>query len=295
VIGRITSSTVNQQALRTLQAGLADRARLQDQATSQRALRAPSDDPTVAAAILGVHGEQARASQYSRNISDALTWVTTADTALGASIDLLNRARDLTAQGANSGALSPAARDSIAAELDSVSRELLSHANTTVLGRTVFAGTDDSGRAFDPATFAFTGVAGSSVERRVSENEKVRVDVDGADAFGAGDASVFATLQGIAADLRAGADVGARLADVDAHLKQLVTARGVTGAQQARVERAQATNVSVGVDLETRRAAVENVDTLEVYIKLQSAELVYQSALKVTAKTLQTTLLEFVR
>ncbi|OZD55361.1 flagellar hook-associated protein 3 [Rhodococcus sp. 06-1477-1B] len=295
MIGRITSSTVNQQALRTLQSGLADRSRLQDRATSQLAIRAPSEDPAVAAAILGVHGEQARASQYARNISDALTWVTTADTALGASIDLLNRARDLTAQGANSGALSPAARDSIAAELESVSRELLSHANTTVLGRTVFAGTDDSGRAFDPTTFAFTGVAGSSVERRIAENEKVRVDLDGADAFGVGGVSVFATLQGIAADLRAGTDVGTRLADVDAHLKNLVTARGVTGARQAQVERAQATNVSVGVDLEARRAGVENVDTLEVYIALQSAELVYQSALQVTAKTLQTTLLEFVR
>lgn len=295
MIGRITSSTVNQQALRTLQAGLADRARLQDQATSQLAIRAPSDDPTVAAAILGVHGEQARASQYARNISDALTWVTTADTALGASIDLLNRARDLTAQGANSGALSPAARDSIAAELESVSLELLSHANTTVLGRTVFAGTDDSGRAFDPATFAFTGVPGAAVDRRISENERVRVDLDGADAFGVGGASVFATLQQVAADLRAGTDVGSRLTEVDAHLKQLVTARGVTGARQAQIERAQATNASVGVDIEARRAEVENVDTLEVYIKLKSAELVYQSALQVTAKTLQTTLLEFVR
>lgn len=295
MIGRITSSTVNQQALRTLQAGLADRARLQDQATSQLAIRAPSDDPTVAAAILGVHGEQSRASQYARNISDALTWVTTADTALGASIDLLNRARDLTAQGANSGALSPAARDSIAAELESVSLELLSHANTTVLGRTVFAGTDDSGRAFDPATFAFTGVPGAAVDRRISENERVRVDLDGADAFGVGEASVFATLQQVAADLRAGTDVGSRLTEVDAHLKQLVTARGATGARQAQIERAQATNASVGVDIEARRAEVENVDTLEVYIKLKSAELVYQSALQVTAKTLQTTLLEFVR
>jgi len=295
VIGRITSSTVNQQALRTLQAGLADRARLQDQATSQLAIRTPSEDPTLAAAILGVHGEQARASQYARNISDALTWVTTADTALGASIDLLNRARDLTAQGANSGALSPAARESIAAELDSVSRELLSHANTTVLGRTVFSGTDDSGRAFDPVTFAFTGAPGSTVERRISENEKVRVDVDGAGAFGTGGASVFATLQGVAADLRAGTDVSARLTEVDGQLKQLVAARGVTGARQAQIERAQAANVSAGVDIEARRAGVENVDTLEVYIALQSAELVYQSALQVTAKTLQTTLLEFVR
>ena len=295
MIGRITSSTVNQQALRTLQAGLADRARLQDQATSQRAIRTPSDDPAAAAAILGVHGEQARVSQYARNISDGLAWVTTADTALGASLDLLNRARDLTAQGANSGALSASARESIAAELDSLSTELLAQANTTVLGRTVFAGTDDSGSAFDATTFAFSGAGGAGVERRVSDGEKVRVDLDGAQVFGEGADSVFAALRGVASDLRAGAEVGPRLATIDAHLKDLATARGVAGARQAQIERASAANTSVGVDLEARRAEVENVDTLEVYIKLQSAELVYQSALQVTAKTLQTNLLEFLR
>ncbi|MFF7681559.1 flagellar hook-associated protein FlgL [Microbacterium sp. NPDC007973] len=295
MIGRITSSTVNQQALRTLQAGLADRARLQDQATSQRAIRTSSDDPAAAAAILGVHGEQARTSQYARNISDGLAWVTTADTALGASIDLLNRARDLTAQGANSGALSASARESIAAELDSLSTELLSQANTTVLGRTVFAGTDDSGSAFDPATFAFSGTSGAGVQRRLSDGEQVRVDLDGAQVFGEGADSVFAALRAIAADLRAGEEVGPRLATIDAHLKELATARGVAGARQAQIERASAANTSVAVDLEARRAEVENVDTLEVYIALQSAELVYQSALQVTAKTLQTNLLEFLR
>jgi len=295
MIGRITSSTMTQQSLRTLQTNLADRDRLQNQAASQRAFRTPSEDPAAAATTLGVHGDQSRVAQYSRNLSDGMAWVTTVDTALGASVDLLNRARDLTAQGANSGALSPAARESIAQELESISAELLAKANTTVLGRSVFAGTSDAGAAFDPGTFTFNGSPGDGVRRRISDNETVRVDADGAQAFGEGADSVFAMLGDIAAELRGGAEVGARLADIDARLSGLVAARGATGARQVQLERAASQNLSTSIDLEARRAEVENVDSLEVLVRLQSAELVFQSALQVTARSLQTNLLEFLR
>ncbi len=295
MIGRITSSTMTEQTLRTLQSNLADRDRLQSQATSQRVFRTPSEDPAAATAALGMHGEQARVAQYARNLSDGMAWVTTVDTALGASVDLLNRARDLTVQGANSGAVSQAARDSIAAELESISASLLAQANTTVLGRSVFAGTSDTGRAFEAGTFAFNGTAGSSVNRRINENQTVRVDVDGSQTFGVGATSVFAVLEGIAADLRAGADVGSRLADIDAGLDGMIAARGAVGGQQAQIERAMSQNLAVSVDLEARRADVEDVDSLEVLVRLQSAELVFQSALQVTARSLQTNLLEFLR
>lgn len=295
MIGRITSSTMTQQSLRTLQTNLADRERLQNQAASQRAFRSPSDDPAAAATTLGVHGDQSRVAQFARNISDGMAWVTTVDSALGASTDLLNRARDLTAQGANSGALSPTARESIAQELESISAEMLAKANTTVLGRSVFAGTSDSAGAFDPVTFAFNGSPGEGVQRRISDNESVRVDFDGSQAFGAGANSAFALLADIAADLRSGAEVGGRLADIDARLKDVVAARGATGARQVQLERASSQNLATSIDLEARRAEVENVDSLEVLVHLQSAELVFQSALQVTAKSLQTNLLEFLR
>ncbi|GAA1916981.1 flagellin [Microbacterium aoyamense] len=283
------------QTLRTLQAALVDRDRLQSQATSQRVFRTPSDDPAASATALGLHGEQARVAQYARNVSDGMAWVTTADTALGSAIDLLNRARDLTAQGANSGALSQAARDSIAAELESIGASLLAQANTTVLGRSVFAGTSDAGRAFEAGTYTFNGTAGSSVDRRINDNETVRVDVDGSQAFGAGAASIFAVLGDIATELRAGAEIGPRLADIDARLTSMIEARGATGAQQAQLERASSQNLSASIDLEARRADVEDVDSLEVLVRLQSAELVFQSALQVTARSLQTNLLEFLR
>ncbi|WP_144872673.1 flagellar hook-associated protein FlgL [Microbacterium sp. 1.5R] len=295
MIGRITSSTMTQQSLRTLQSTLVDRERLQNQAASQRAFRTPSEDPAAAATTLGLHGEQSRVAQFSRNLSDGLAWVTTVDTALSASTDLLNRARDLVAQGANAGALSATARESIAQELETLSAELLSQANTTVLGRSVFAGTSDAAAAFDPATFAFAGTTGDGVRRRISDNETVRVDVDGAQAFGSGPTSAFAMLRDIASELRGGANVGARLADVDSRLTALTAARGETGARQVQIERAMSQNLSVSTDLEARRVEVENVDSLEVLVRLQSAELVFQSALQVTAKSLQTNLLEFLR
>ena len=295
MIGRITSSTMTQETLRTLQSNLADRDRLQNQATSQRAFRAPSEAPAAAATALGVHGEQSRVAQYARNLSDGMAWVTTVDTALSSSIDLLNRARDLTVQGANSGAVSQPAREAIAAELDSIAAGLLAQANTTVLGRSVFAGTSDAERAFEPGTFTFTGTPGSSVQRRISDNETVRVDGDGVEAFGEGAASVFALLGDIAAELRGGADVGARLADIDSRLKSMVSVQGAAGARQAQLERASSQNLSVSIDLEARRAEVEDVDSLEVLVRLQSAELVFQSALQVTARSLQTNLLEFLR
>ncbi|MCM3780491.1 flagellar hook-associated protein FlgL [Microbacterium hydrocarbonoxydans] len=295
MIGRITSNTMTQQSLRTLQSNLVDRERLQHQATSQRAFRTPSEDPAAAATTLGLHGEQSRVAQFSRNLSDGLAWVTTVDTALDASTDLLNRARDLVAQGANAGALSATARESIAQELETISAELLSQANTTVLGRSVFAGTSDAATAFDPVTFGFNGAAGDGVRRRISDNETVRVDFDGAQAFGAGPTSAFAMLRDIAAELRGGANIGSRLADVDARLTAFTAARGETGARQVQIERAMSQNLSVSTDLEARRVEVENVDSLEVLVRLQSAELVFQSALQVTAKSLQTNLLEFLR
>lgn len=295
MIGRITSTTMTQQSLRTLQTNLADRERLQNQAASQRAFRSPSEDPAAAATTIGVHGEQSRVAQFARNLSDGMAWVTTVDTALDASTDLLNRARDLVAQGANSGALSPTARESIAQELETISKELISQANTTLLGRNVFAGTSDAGAAFDPATFTFNGSPGDGVQRRISDNETVRVDADGAQVFGQGANSAFALLNDIAAELRGGTNIGGRLDDIDARLTDVVSARGATGARQMQLERATAQNLSTSIDLEARRTEVENVDTLEVLVHLESAELVFQSALQVTARSLQTNLMEFLR
>jgi flagellar hook-associated protein 3 FlgL len=294
MISRVTATSMTQTAMRHLQANLTQLARLQEQATSQRAFSVPSDDPAAAATALQVHAAQQRNDQYARNIDDGLAWVTTIDNSLSASTSLLRRARDLTVRGANSGSLDATAKEAIAVELQGIRDELLAQANTTVLGRAVFAGTSNTGAAFD-ADYGFTGTTGSEVTRRVSDGVAVRVDADGSAVFGTGDESVFALLDGVVADLRAGTDVGGRLTAIDDRMSAMLGVQGTVGARQAQIERAKEAAVGQSVSLEARRAAVEDVDSVEVLVKLQSQELVYQSALAVTGRVMQPSLLEFLR
>ena len=291
MISRVTSQTMVATSLRNLQSGLDQLARLQNQATSQRAFAAPSDDPTAALTAMNVHAAQQRNVQYSRNIDDGLAWLTTVDSAISASTGLLGRARDLTMQGANSGALDATAREAIAVELEGIRAELLSQANTTILGRSVFAGTSPA-PAF-ATDYSFSGVPGSSVQRRITEGEAVRVDASGSEVFGEGQGSVFALLDRIVADLRGGTNVGARLGEIDDRLNMMLGVQGTVGARQNQVLRAKEATLDAKVDLEARRAAVEDVDSVEVLVQLQSQQLVYQSALSVTARVLQPTLLDF--
>lgn len=293
MISRVTSTSMTQSAMRQLQVNLSELSRLQEKAISQRAFLAPSEDPSAATTTLRLHGEQRRTEQYARNINDGLAWLTTADSAISAATDLLGRVRSLTVQGANDGAMDATAKEAIAVELEGIRDEMLATANRTVLGRFVFAGTSDT-PAF-AADYSHSGVAGSEVMRRVSDEASIRVDADGAAVFGTAGDSVFALIDDIVADLRSGVNVGARLNEIDDRRTAMLSAQGAVGVRQLQMERAKEATVGNSVSLEARRAAVEDVDSVEILVQLKAQELVYQSSLSVTARVLQPSLMEFLR
>lgn len=293
MISRVTASAMASSAMRQLQTNLSELSRLQEQATSQRAFLAPSDDPAAATTALRLHGDQQRNAQYARNIGDGLAWLTAADSAITAGTALLGRVRTLTLQGANDGAMDATAREAIAVELESIRAEMLATANTTVAGRSVFAGTSDA-PAFAADT-AYSGIPGSEVVRQISDAGSIRVDSDGAAVFGTGAESVFALIDRIVSDLRAGVNVGPRIEEIDQRRDAMLGAQGTVGARQAQIERAKEATVQDAVSLEARRAAVEDVDSVEVLVRLQAQELVYRSALAVTGRVLQPSLMEFLR
>jgi flagellar hook-associated protein 3 FlgL len=279
--------------MRQLQTNLSELARLQEQATSQRAFLSMSDDPAAATTALRLHGDQHRNEQYARNIGDGLAWLITADSAITAGTSLLGRVRTLTLQGANDGALDATAKEAIAVELESIRDEMLSTANTTVAGRSVFAGTSDT--AAFAADYSFSGIPGSEVVRQISDAGSIRVDSDGEAVFGAGANSVFALIDDIVADLRSGVNVGVRVGEIDQRRNAMLSAQGTVGARQAQIERAKEATLQDAVSLEARRAAVEDVDSVEVLVQLQAQELVYRTALAVTGRVLQPSLMDFLR
>lgn len=291
---RVTNQTMAATAQRNLQASLQQMARLQEQGSSQKRILTPSDDPRGTADVIAIRSQQRAAEQYERNVDNGSGWLTTIDSALGNATSVLQSALQRTLQGANDGALSQEAKNALAIEIDGLRDALLKEANATYLGRSVFAGSSNEGVAFD-AGYAWTGTDGATVDRRVGEGVTVRVDANGKEAFGEGDDSVFALLDGIAADLRAGTPVSGRIDAVRDALDGVVAAHAAVGAQHNQLQRAESVLKTTEVDLEAQRSKAEDIDLAKVILDLNVQSSVYQAALNVTARVLQPSLMDFLR
>lgn len=295
MLNRVTNLTMTAAAQRSLQAQQSKLAGLQDKAATLNKITRPSDDPTATGEAMQTRARLAANAQYGRNIEDGGRWLTAADSALGDANNVLNKIRDLTVQAGN-GALNKTAKDAIAIQLDGLNQDLLSIANTKHLGRNIFAGSSDTATAFGPADpSVFNGVADSSVERRISADQTIRVDADGSKIFGAGDSSVFKLVSDMATALRAGSDISPKLNDVDAALKNVISGRAEIGTQQVRLDRAGNVNTELGASLDAQKTGIEKADLGSVIMDLKLQETNYQVALAATAKVLQPTLMDFLR
>lgn len=294
MLTRVTNQTLMISAQRNLASNKSELARLQTQASDLKAINRPSDNPSGTASSLQVRGQQAAAAQYERNIDNGRGWLTTIDSALSDATDIIRRVKDLTLQGSN-GTLSPAARGGIAAELEGLRKDLLGQANTTFMGRNVFAGNSDAGTAFTNATPPVFNGTTSAVTRRVTDGTAVRVDADGAAVFGAGAGNAFDLIDRIAADLRSGADPSAHLAAIDQRMTAVITQHSEVGSRDAQIQRAQEMNMKQQGTLEARRADIEDVDMSRAFLDLQLQQTNYSAALAVTAKVLPQTLMDFLR
>jgi flagellar hook-associated protein 3 FlgL len=293
MLTRVTNQMTALQSQQHLQAGSVRLAQAQERATSLDKLSRPSDDPTATAEALRVKSLQSALAQHTRNVADGDGWLSTTDSALIAADSLMAKVRELTIQGAN-GSLSPNAKEAVAVELEGLKADLLGVANTSINGRSVFAGTSDAGVAFRP-DYSWTGTAGSSVTRRIGPETTVAVDSDGSAAFGTGASSVFALIDDIATSLRTGGDVASHLTTVDARVSGLRSVQSDMGARHAQLLRAEDTLMDTKVTLEAQRAGLEDLDLGQAVLDLQLQNNSYQAALQVTAKVLQVSLMDFLR
>ncbi|MGA7204724.1 MAG: flagellar hook-associated protein 3 [Specibacter sp.] len=290
---------------RGMQANAAKLAEAQLRANTLQKNAKLSDDPGAAADSMTVRAAQAQAAQYGRNLDNGDDWLSAANVALDSSVALLQRVQYLTIQGSNDSLPAPA-KEAIAVELDSIRTDLLRQANSTYMGRNVFAGNSDAGKAFedgDPPTF--NGADGSKVERRVSANSTIRVDADGAAIFGTGTGptvgtgngtgSIFGMITQLSADLRSGASLSKSVDTVNAALDHVIGQRSEVGTRHAELLRAKDANVTAVMALEDQRAGVEDLDLGKAILDLKTQELAYQASLSVTAKVLSSTLMDFLR
>jgi flagellin-like hook-associated protein FlgL len=293
---RITQRAVTLTSLQGLNRNLDALGKLQNQLTSGRLVNKPSDSPTATNRAMQTRSEQASITQQARNISDASGWLDQADSTLRQMLGSVARVRDLTLQGLNTGAASASSQEALATEVDALREGLIGLANTKVQGRPIFGGVTAGPDAYD-ASGTFIGIPGTAVNRRISDSEVLRVDVNGPDAFGTGAGNVFAVVARIAANLRAndGAALDVDLAELDALAEGMRTSVADIGSRASRLERVGLINSDRALSLESQLAETENIDLPNTIMKVQMQQVGYQAALAATAKAISPTLLDFLR
>ena len=290
MISRITDQMLSGTAQSNLQLQLSQLAVLQQQSSSGIAISKPSDNPTGIAQSLALKSQQSANAQYSANATDGLNWLTSVNGALTTTTTALQSLRTLTVEASNSGAQSAASRASIVAQMNSLKAQLMSAANTTYLGRPVFAGNSDSTSAFN-SDYSYNGTAGSTVTRRIDSGSPVSVSGDGAATFGTGAGSVFALIDTITSAVTAGTDVSGQLTAIDSRLAAVTNQQAVVGSNYTRVQTGQANLTTEETNLTTQRSNIDNVDITKSVLDLTAQQNAYQAALDVTSKVLQPTLI----
>ena len=248
-----------------------------------------------------LRGEQARTEQLGRNVDDGLTWLGSADSTLTQASSILLRVRQQLVAGQN-GTNGPSERAALAGEIDELGASLVDLANTTYLGRPVFAGTQDVPAAFDTTTGAYLG-NGDAVQRNVSADGAGQVGVTVpaprcSPRCSRARAPTPGVLKRISAALRAGDTAG------HGHRRSATSTRRRRRCRAPTAWSARATTGCSGIQskgearLDTvtaNLATAESIDLPKTIIDMQIQQTAYQAALGSTAKIIQPSLVDFLR
>src|ERR1039458_144671 len=141
------------------------------QTSSGKRVNVASDAPGELDTILQLHTDETRNTQIQENLAVAKADADAADGALTSATQLMDRARVLAAQGATF-TVDAAGRQSIAGEVQSLLEQMVAISRTTVQGRYIFGGDQDSNPPYAVDLTAASGVSSltSSPATRQVEN-----------------------------------------------------------------------------------------------------------------------------
>ncbi len=293
---RITHRAVTQTALLGLNSNLSSVSKLQQQLTSGKLISAPSDSPTGTNKALQIRQDQSAVEQFAKNISDGQSWLDSTDTALTTVIGQVQRVRALTVQAINTGSASTSSQQAIAVEVAALRESLLGVANSSINDRALFGGVTQGSTAYDTdGTYVGAPPVGEGITRRVSNADRIRIDVTGPEAFGTpGPDDLFALVGRIAADVEGNPSaLSGDLAQLDVALDRLLGAAASVGARSARMGAAGQINTDLQLTLASQLVDVEDIDLARTIMELNQTEVGYKAALQATAQVIQPTLVDF--
>lgn len=140
----------------------------QEQISSGLKVAAPEDAPDQVSQLLGLQASLARSTQVQANLANVQTRANAADGAITGTLQLLDQASSLAAQGAGSG-VSTQTRQQLADQVQSIFNQVLSLSQTAVNGRYIFSGDNDQSPSYGANPLSPNGVDRLSVALNTSQ------------------------------------------------------------------------------------------------------------------------------
>lgn len=297
---RVTQNTTANMVLNSLQTIRRRMEELEQQASTGVKISAPSDDPVTAQQILHMKSLMAAGDQYSRNISNGISWLSMTEAAMNEMGNVLTRAKELTVQMAN--ATSDAkARESGMNEISQLRNQLILLGNTQLNGRYVFGGFRNDTPPFDAAgTFNGTN---DSITIEIDRGAFVPINYSGSDLFrggtppGSTGTDIVGVFDNLVAALGANDQtaVQAELPNLDDALAQVLSSRTDLGARMNRLEGQKSVIEEMKFSLTKVLSDKQDVDFMQVISDLTKQQTAFEAAIAASGKISQVSLLDYLR
>jgi flagellar hook-associated protein 3 FlgL len=330
---RVTNQMMSKSFLKDLNRNQNYMKRINDQLTSGKEIRRPSDNPFKVARSMQLNSDINANTQYNENIKDTINWLDTTDTALEQLGNSLGRFRELMVSAGNAAYGSDEKR-AIKDEMNEKVNEIAQILNTNFDGKYIFGGSKGSTKPIGTDKNIITGnnslhLSGNNgevlnidnldedVQNQINMiNKKLAVEVSQGVTM---DYNVSATdillfkdkngvsinvmdlLKDITNNVASGNPLdGAKITSenlkvMDETVSNLLRIRAEVGAKQNRMESAGSQNEDQNFNLTDILSQTEDIDLAQKNIEAAVAQNVYMASLQVSAKIIQPSLLDFLR
>jgi flagellar hook-associated protein 3 FlgL len=276
------------------------------QVSSGRKINVASDAPDQIDTLLQLRADEASNTQSQSNLTLAQTDAQSADSALGASILLMDRAVTLATQGAT--ATSDATtRASLAQEVQSLQEQMVSYSQTQVAGRYIFSGDLDGSPSYQldlnspngvdqlsnaASTAQIQNPAGGSFP--ASKTAQEIFDDQNPDGTPAAD-NVFAALNTLrTALLNNDSDaIGGSLTNLQQASDHLNSMEAFYGTVEDRIQDATNFSGSYDTQLQTEISQTQDADVTAAATELTQGNTQLQAAYQARAQMPHTSLFQF--
>ena len=330
---RITNQMMSKSFLRDLGRNQNYMKRINDQLTSGKEIRRPSDNPFKVARSMQMNRDIGANIQYNENIKDTTNWLDTTDTALEQLGNSFQRFRELMVSAGNA-AYGSDEKKAIRDEMNEKVNEIAQILNSSFDGKYIFGGTKVSSKPIGSSKNVDTGnnyislsgksgevlelhnldesvqnqinMIGKKLNVEVSQGVTMEYSVSALDLLmfnneNGVSVNVMDLLKGITDDIASvNTDESSKITNeylktMDETITNLLKIRAEVGAKQNRMESAGNQNDEQNFNLKDILSQTEDIDFAEKNIEATVAQSIYMASLQVSAKIIQPSLLDFLR